>query len=186
LRFWIGAGALMCLGILTLTFIPARNYMEENATVFEALEQTSVADAVAHKTKELGDNEFIYHCAVVATAHETGLYQYGTKLLMLLVHWVPREYWPTKPERGAGLHPSLKDQMPLVTGIDMGPGMSAEGFAYPFEDFGFYCVVFCFVLAAIATRIYRRARDSDSLLWKGAWLNILACSHWLIAQDVGA
>jgi hypothetical protein len=24
------------------------------------------------------------------------------------------------------------------------------------------------------------------LLWKGAWLNILACGHWLIAQDFGA
>jgi len=74
----------------------------------------------------------------------------------------------------------------MQTGIDMGPGMSAAGFAFPFEDFGFFCVVFWFVLAVVASRVYHRARNSDSLLWKGAWLNILACSHWLIAQDFGA
>jgi hypothetical protein len=186
IRFWMGAGSLLCLGIITLTFVPARSFLVENATFLQALEQTSVADAVAHKTKDVSDNEFVYHCAVVGTAYETGMYQYGTQLLMLFVHWVPREYWPTKPERGAGLYPSLKEQMPAITGIDMGPGMSAAGLAFPFEDFGFFCVVFWFVFAALATRVYHRARDSDSLLWKGAWLNIIACSHWLIAQDFGA
>jgi hypothetical protein len=185
-RFWVGVGSLIGLGMITLTFVPARRYLAENASIFEALQQTSVADAVTHKSREVSDNEFVYHCAVVATAHDTGLYQYGTKLLMLMVHWIPHEIWSSKPERGAGLFPDIKDQLPLVTGIDMGPGMSAAGFAYPFEDFGYGCPIFWFVLAVIATRIYHRARDSESLLWKGAWLNILACGHWLIAQDFGA
>src|SRR5207302_1873484 len=96
LRFWLGVGALLCLGILTLTFVPARTYLAESATILQALEKTSVADAVSYKAKDVSDNEFVYHCAVVGTAYETGRYQYGTKLLMLFVHWVPREYWPTK------------------------------------------------------------------------------------------
>jgi hypothetical protein len=185
-RFWVGAGALIGLGLLTLTFVPARTYLAENDNILQALQQTSVTEAVTSKSKDISDNEFVYHCAVVSTTHQTGLYQYGTKLLMLLVHWVPREIWPSKPERGAGLFSDVKDQLPLFAGIDMGPGMSAAGFAYPFEDFGFFCPVFWFVLAVVATRIYHRARDSESLLWKAAWLNILACGHWLIAQDFGA
>jgi hypothetical protein len=188
-RFWVGVGSLIGLGLLTLTFIPARSYLAENSNIIEALQQTSVADAVTHKSREVSDNEFVYHCAVVATVHETGLYQYGTKLLMLMVHWIPREIWSSKPDRGAGLRHrdrDLKAELSQLTGVDMGPGMSAAGFADPFEDFGYFCPIFWFVLGVIATRVYRRARDTDSLLWKGAWLNIFACGHWLIAQDFGA
>jgi hypothetical protein len=178
--------ALGGAGLLILAFLPMRGYLGEGNSFTQALGNVTTEEVVVSRTHQMGDNEYAYHCGMVATAYRAGMYQKGTKLLMLLLHWVPRSYWPEKPSRGDGLYPSVKDEMPVVVGIDMGPGMSAAGFAHMFEDFGFYAAVFWWAFGWVTAKIYLRAISFSAPVWCIAWINIYSCAHWLFAQDFGA
>jgi hypothetical protein len=186
-RFIVTVVALAFTGLLAVSLLAMRSELEEGTGFFQALRNIEHKDVVSDRTEQVPDNEYAYHCGLVGTVYQTGFYQYGTKTLMLLAHWVPRKYWPGKPGRGQGLFSDIaQDAMPTTVSIDMGPSMSAAGFAHAFEDFGFFCVLFWFLFGLVCAKIYMRALYSHSYLWQAAWLNILSAAHWLIAQDFGA
>jgi hypothetical protein len=185
-RAWV-LGGILGTGLVVLAFQPMRNYLVEGSSFTTALLKVTPDEVMTRRTQKIGDNEYAYHCGLVATAYQTGMYQRGTQLLMLLVHWVPRQYWPDKPERGGGLYPSIKgEEMVNVVGFDMGPGMASGGFAYVFVDFGFYAVVFWWAFGWAAAKIYQRAVAFAAPVWCIAWINIYSCAHWLFAQDFAA
>jgi hypothetical protein len=179
----LGLGAA---GGIALTILASRGFLEHGASVTDAVASMSLEDIAFQKTRQVADNEYVYHCTLIATTMETGRYQYGTGHLGILFHWIPRSMWPDKPVRGAGLFPDPRALMPAVTGITMGRGMAAGGFADAFVQYGFLFPLFWVLFGWAAGTIWVRALRPDDWFWKVTLVNVLSCAHWLVAQSVVA
>jgi len=189
-------GALAGSAIVMLLFVAVRPWVyrsgESSLTAIsagdwsEALDSVSFEDVVLRKTRQETDNEFLYHCAMVKTNVETGVYQYGTGYLSLLTHWIPRRWWPSKPELGEGWFGNILHLIPTVTGWRMSIGASAGGLAEVFNQFGWFSPLFWGLLGWLAARMLRRARVEDDPRWVVAYIGVLCASHWLISQGFAA
>lgn len=177
-------GMLSLAGVLALIAVNARTDLANGDDFLTASRKLSVDKVVSERTRTVSDNEFAYHCAMVDTCLTTGRYQYGTGHALLFLSWIPRSLWQSKPGRGEGLLPPAKEVLEEVTGISMGAGMCAAGIADSFEQYGFAFVLYWFVLGRLGAKAYQRTHDS--WFWQVTWVNVMACSHWLIAQGFAA
>jgi hypothetical protein len=179
----VGLGAA---GAVALTFLSMRAVLERGETVSDAVASVRLSDVAFRKTRQVADNEYVYHCALIATTSETGRYQYGTGHLGILLHWVPRSLWPEKPERGGGLFPDARALMRPVTGISMARGMAAGAIADSYVQYGPLFPLFWVFLGWAAGLIWARALRPEDWFWKITLVNVLSCAHWLVAQSAAA
>jgi hypothetical protein len=177
---------LTSAGVLALTIFAMRGQLERGESFVDAASQVSFEDIALRRTRNVADNEYVYHCALIGTTLTTGRYQYGTGHLAVLASWVPRGLWPDKPVRGGGLFPDARALMPSVTGISMGRGMAAGTIADSFVQYGYAFPLFWAFLGWMGGLIWKRALRPEDWFWKVTLVNLLACSHWLVAQSFGA
>ena len=188
-------GSLGAAGLVMLLFIAVRPWVYSGggkvksvtaSSWVEAVESLSLDEIVMERSRRLGDNEYAYHCGMVATNVELEFYQYGTGYVTLLTHWIPRNWWPGKPGLGEGWYGSVLDRIPVVMGWKMTTGASAGGVAEVFNQFGWLSPAFWFLLAWCAGKVYRRATVEDDPRWAVAYAGVLCASHWLISQGFAA
>jgi len=174
---------LAAAGSIALTILAARKYLDRGESVTDSISAVSFEDVALRRTRQVADNEYVYHCALVGTTYLTGRYQYGTGHLGVLFNAIPRAVWPEKPGRGAGLFPDARALMPSVTGISMGRGMAAGPISDSFVQYGFLFPLFWGLLGWLGGLVWRRALHPDDWYWKVTLVNVLACTHWLVAQS---
>jgi len=177
---------LATAGVVALSVVSMRAFLEKGSSVTDAVASLSFEDVAFRKTREVADNEYVYHCALIATTTETGRYQYGTGHLGILFHWIPRTLWPDKPVRGGGLFPDARALMPSVTGISMARGMAAGSISDSFVQYGWFFPLFWIAVGWGAGLVWVRALRPDDWFWKVTLVNVLSCAHWLVAQTVAA
>lgn len=176
-----GAGAVMMFMVLARSWVYATEDRSEGWS--QAAKGITLEHLLTFKSKSLDDNEFAYHCGAVATADQLGLIQYGTGDLSLLVHWIPRRWWPNKPEVGRGWMEAVEWQIPRVMGWSMINGGAIGGVASSFHQYGYLAPLFWFVLAYLFGTVYSRALFFSDPRMIASWVGIVASMHWLIAQS---
>jgi len=180
-------GALAIAGAGMIFMVLARQWVYREVPVLEgwreAAESLTLQDLLFSRAQTLDDNEYAYHCGAVATARELRLYHYGTGDLSLLLHWIPRSWWPNKPELGRGWLDRVEDHIPKVMGWEMVVGGAIGGVASSFHQYAWAAPLFWYLLAYGFAKIYARAYWFQAPAYKALWIGILASTHWLIAQS---
>jgi hypothetical protein len=175
--------ALVATGFVMLLMVLVRPYLTERGGWGDAIASTSVEDTMTYRGATVADNEYAYHVAAVWTCYQLGLYQYGTGDLSLLVHWVPRGWWPDKPELGRGWMERVEDRIGSVLGWDMVVGGAITGPASSFHQYGFAFPAFWYLIGFGFARVFKRSNGEHDDRWKVMWVMMLASLHWLIAQS---
>jgi hypothetical protein len=173
---------LAASGLIMLFFVEARVYVYRGRGWDDAFKGTTLDRVVTSKATTVADNEFVYHCWMVATNCETNLYQYGTGYLSLAAHWVPRQLWPDKPRLGQGFFPAASEQVAQVIGRKMTPGASVAGAAEAFNQFGWGALLWWFAIGFVAARMYSRGKSADDARWQIGFVGFMSALHWLISQ----
>lgn len=189
-------GGLVGVGVAMLLFIEVRPWLYEgssgaaDASVFnawaEALTELSLSDVVTRHAQSEDDNEYLYHCGLIATAIETGRYQYGTGYLGLVTHWIPRQWWPDKPPLGRGWFPEAVDMIRPVMGWSLSPGASVGGVAETFNQCGLGAIAMWAAMGYAVSVVFRRARRRGDLRWIFAYVGCAGASHWIVTQGMAA
>jgi hypothetical protein len=180
-----GCGALMLLFIAIRPFVYTVDSDAMSQGWQDGLTEMSTRTVLTSKGSRLGDNEFAYHCGVIWTLYQTGMYQYGTGDLTLLTHWIPRKVWPDKPGLAQGWFANVYLEIPNEMGWQMTPGASSGGVACVFEQYGFLSPLFWAALGYFAGRSYHQAL-SHRFHKEITYLGFMSGAHWLIAQGFGA
>lgn len=176
-------GILIASGFLLMCLVTARNVLyQEGGTWTAVFEQIGFQDVIDDRTKTTGDNEFYNGCLLVEADLRTGKYQYGTTHLAMLVHWIPRSWWPGKPQRNQGFFPSAMDEIAASEQSDLGIGGAWGAVADTFDNYWWFFPVFWFVTGWGIAAIYRRAILGNELNWKLHYVGVLCAVHWFIAQ----
>lgn len=181
-------GGLAAAALAMMLFLQIRTVTYNGGTWGEAL-QTIDVDAAAQRGDEADDNEYVNSCQVIGTLYQNGKYQYGSGHLGLLLHWVPRAFWPNKPELGEGSYGNreLFDDVEQATGVRLlGTGASAAGVADSFLQYGVLCPLFWFVLSFGVALVYTKALATRAPWWMFVYVGFLCASHWLVSQSFSA
>jgi hypothetical protein len=181
-------GVIFATGFVMLLMVLVRPFLNEGeggkgGGWSAALGETSMEDTVTYRGATLADNEFAYHCAAVWTTYQLGLFQYGTGDLSLLLHWIPREWWPDKPELGRGWMDRVENRIGGVMGWDMVVGGAITGPASSFHQYGYAFPLFWYLIGYSFARVFRRSYYDQDDRWKVIWIGLLASLHWLITQS---
>jgi hypothetical protein len=197
-RLVVGSGlAIGSLAMLTFLYMRPYSYAPDGVSDWtmsdrldgwqKGLRDLSWEAVFSEKQKTQSDNEYLYHCGMVATIWEFSDYQYGTGYLTLLVNWVPRQLWKSKPALGQGLLPSQwQDQLPGVVGWSMSTGAAGGGAAEVFGQFGIVSPLFWAIVGALASKLYRRSAHTGDELATAQYVGFLCTLHWLVAQGFAA
>ena len=176
-------GGLALSGLIMLALISVR----QSAIKGEAVELTP-EDVLVSRTLAVVENEFVNTTYTIATIFENGKYQYGSGHASLLLHWIPRSVWPSKPALGEGSYPwkelygdvNAKAGQPIL-----GFGAAIGGVADSFVQYGFLAPVYWFLLAFGVARLFLRAIDSEDPRWHLSYLGVICATHWLVSQSFG-
>jgi hypothetical protein len=175
---------LVLAGLIMLLFLTLRDYSAEGASWSERrLQQVTAANVLVGKAYEESDNEFLYNCCAIATCLELDRFQWGTGYLSIASHWIPRQWWPDKPNLGQGwLNPITFPEIYDYTGVTLFPGSTYSGVGEAFLEFAWFSPLFWFALAWLIGKLYAYAlRHSDSVA-PILYVGVIANSHTLVAQ----
>ena len=136
------------------------------------------------RAKKTSDNEYFNHCQMLEANLRTGLYQYGTAHLVVLVNWVPRRFWPDKPQRSLGLLPEAIHQIESESLSNLGVGGAWGAVADSFNNYWYFFPIFWLAIGWLTAAAFLRAQVGGSLPWKLYNVGILCGAHWFIAQSI--
>ena len=182
-------GGLLCVGLAMLYFVSARFWTYNEGTWKEAFQSLTLRSVVSERNKVETDNEYLNNCHLIWALYRNGKYQYGTGHLELLVHWIPHQFWRSKPTLGEGWysHGELFDDVEAATGIRLlGGGAAAGGVADSFLQYGFLAPLFWYGLSWLMARVYLRARYGNDLRWQCSYIAFMCATHWLVSQGFAA
>ena len=192
-------GALAFAGVAMLAFVPMRQFTYASNSEAEwttadrlngwgrGLRELTWSGIFVERQTRNSDNEFLYQCGAIGTIWQLKDYQYGTGYLELLIHWIPRQWWPDKPALQQGFFPSRwHEELPNVVGWNMSNGASYGGIANTFEQFGLLCPLFWYALGWWAARLYRASIRHADATRSMQYVGFLCATHWLVSQGFGA
>jgi len=129
-------------------------------TSLEDLRETDFHDPVAITGHEVSGNEFVYHTAVLTTVDRLQQHGWGERYLWhLLLHPIPRLWWPSKPyyKSGEGTDTITGDDITRVMGwrvaVGAAPGLAADWY----REWGILSAIAWAVLGAAFGWAYTRA-----------------------------
>jgi hypothetical protein len=176
---------LCTAGLLMLLLVTARRVTySEGGAWKEFLGTVKVEEMLEERAKKTGDNEYFNHCQMLEANLRTGLYQYGTAHLAGLVNWVPRRFWPDKPQRGLGFLPEALQTIERDDSSNLGVGGAWGAVADSFNNYWYFFPVFWLAIGWLTAAAFLRAQVYGSLPWKLYNVGILCAAHWFIAQSI--
>jgi hypothetical protein len=180
---------LVFVGLLMLFFVLIRDYQhQEGSWRVDQLERVTVHDVILKKAQSEGDNEYLYHCGMIASLIELERFQYCTGYVNLLIHWIPRQWWPDKPTLlDQGWYPRVSNyEMQELLGWQMTFGASSAGVAEAFQQFGWLVPLFWFGLAWVVGRAYAYAYYQPTAARQTLYVGTISVTHWLVSQGFTA
>ena len=181
--------ALLLTGFTMLAFVEARKFIYNTGTWSNVFDELIFADIVEAKARSVPDNEFVNNCFFISTLYSNGKYQFGTGHMELLVHWVPRSFWPDKPSLGEGFYPhaELLSDVDQYSGLSiLGSGAAAGGFADSFVQYGILTPLFWFLVSLYFGRCYSSVRQNDDPLPIFLYMALPCSTLWLLTQGFAA
>jgi hypothetical protein len=172
-------------GLLMLLLYSSRSTIESGGLFFQYLKEANVQEVLTEKGQEVGDNEFYNHCELIQANRETGLYQYGTGHLAMLLHWIPRSWWAGKPARSLGFFPEAALVADKGQQSNLGNGGGWGAVADSFNNYAWGFPVYWIVIGWLTGALFLKAQQSGALQWKMANIGLLCSSHWYITQSLG-
>jgi hypothetical protein len=100
------------------------------------------------------------------------------------VNWVPRRFWPDKPQRNLGLLPEAMQTLERDESSNLGVGGAWGAVADSFNNYWYFFPVFWLGIGWLTAAAFLRAQAFGSLPWKLYNVGILCTAHWFIAQNV--
>ncbi len=192
-------GSLVSAGLLMTAFLSVRQYIyspeaSDSWTTadmvkgwIQGISSLDIQQSVFGKAQKFGDNEYLFHCGSIATIWELRDYQYGTGYLTLLVHWIPRQIWATKPALQQGLFESTwENEIAGLLGWSLTRGYSPGGVANTFEQVGLLCPLVWFAFARFVRYVFELSEARHNHLASTQYVGLICVSHWLVAQGIGA
>lgn len=182
-------GVLFCTGIAMLSFVEARRFVYNQKTWNDAFDSMQINDVFNAKLVAVSDNEYLNHCFTVATLLDNSKFQYGSGHAELLVHWIPRSLWESKPILGEGYYPTreLNQDIAKYSGIVLlGNGASCGGFAESFVQYGLLTPFFWLLISFVFSLQFSRARYSSDPAEIVKYMALPCASLWLISQGFAA
>ena len=180
---------LILAGLLMLLCLQIRTTRSYTRSWSEVISSLDITNAVQDRGREATDNEYLNNCALIAAARQSGKYQYGSGHAGLLLHWIPRAWWPNKPALGEGLysHQEMFDEVESIAGIRLiGGGAAAGGVADSYTQYGYFTPLFWFGLSWCIAKTFGSAKWGNDPRWLWAYAGIVCVSHWLISQGAAA
>ena len=180
---------LISVAVVMLVFIQLRSTIYNQGTWNEAFTGLNIRNAVTDRNKKIYDNEFVNHCHVIEALDANGKYQYGTGHFSLFFHWIPRTWWPGKPQLGAGYysHEELRRDVNDSSGYGtVAGGAAAGGVADCFIQYGFLSPVFWFLISLGLSKLYWAGVREGKIVWLHAYFGCICASHWLVSQGFAA
>ena len=176
---------LCAAGLLLLLLVTARRVTySEGGTWKEFLQTVTVEEVLEDRAKRSGDNEYFNHCQMLQANLRTGLYQYGTAHVAALLNWVPRRFWPNKPQRSLGFLPEALREVEVGDSSNLGVGGAWGGVADSFNNYWYFFPAFWLAIGWLTAAAFLRAQVDGSLPWKLYNVGILCAAHWFIAQSI--
>ncbi|MGO9113074.1 MAG: hypothetical protein ACLP9L_27900 [Thermoguttaceae bacterium] len=182
LKLWKVLGTLGAVGMLMIILVHARSYIVRGQSWQTAMQEGTTEAIHEERSTEVADNEFVNHAVKIEANLETGMYQYGTVHLAMLTHWVPRAFWPSKPQRSMGIYPAAMYHFNPGFYTNLGLGGAWGPVADSFDNYWYFCLIFWYFIGWGAAALYKRAIGRDQLNWKMHYLAVLMSSHWFFAQ----
>jgi len=185
----IYCGGLALAALVMLLFLQVRAVTYNGGTWGQAMESLNL-DSAAERGQDADDNEYVNNCQVIGVVYQNGKYDYGTGHLELLLHWVPRYFWPYKPGLGQGIYDpgALFDDMERATGVRLlgNSGAADGGVADSFIEYGIFSPFYWFVLSGLVGMVYAKALSTKRPWWMFSYVGFLCASHWLVSQSFPA
>ena len=176
---------LCAAGLLLLLQVSARQVTySEGGKWREFLRTVKVEEVLQDRAKRTSDNEYFNHCQMLEANLRTGLYQYGTAHLAALVNWVPRKFWPNKPQRSLGFFPEALWEIERDDSSNLGVGGAWGAVADSFNNYWYFFPLFWLTIGWLTAAAFLRAQVVGSLPWKLYNIGILCAAHWFIAQTM--
>jgi hypothetical protein len=195
-------------GALVLVQVGARRVTYgEGGTWQEYLETVRFDEVLGGRARQSADNEYFNHCQMLEANLRTGVYQYGTAHLAALLNWVPRAFWPAKPERGTGFFPEALRQMERDESSNLGVGGGWGVVADSFNNYWYFFPLFWMGIGWLTGAAFLKAHGghfrsgglnreaaqvvaslpcssaASALPWELRNVGILCAAHWFIAQN---
>ena len=185
------ASVLISTGIAMILFLSIRSITYNGGDWSDAIAEICVKDAVSERGKKVTDNEFVNHCHTVATLAYNGKINYGTGHLGLLLHWIPKKFYPNKPILGDGYFCSfyeLFDDIERHCGVYLlgGSGASNAGVADSFFQYGWLFPFYWYCISYIFSILYTNGQKTNDPRWCLSYVGVMCASHWLISQSLSA
>jgi hypothetical protein len=176
---------LCAAGLLMLLLVTSRRVTySAGGTWTEFLHTVTAEEVLQDRAKRTGDNEYFNHCQMLEANLRTGLYQYGTAHLAVLMNWVPRRFWPDKPQRGLGFLPEALREIERDDSSNLGTGGAWGAVADSFNNYWYYFPVFWLGIGWLTGAAFLRGQVGGSMPWKLYNVGILCAAHWFIAQNL--
>ena len=160
---FIFCGGLAVLAVVMMTFLQVRSVIYSGGSWSEALRQVDITAAVAERSKEAEDNEYVNNCQLIGTIYSNGKYQYGTGHLQPSFPLDPArdlERQADSRQKGAYSFDEMFDDVEAATGYRLlGTGAAAGGVADTFVQYGVFCPGFWFLLSWAFGAVYRKGSD---------------------------
>ena len=177
---------LAVVGVTMLLCLQIREFRKSaDDSWVDVVRQMSLTKALRDRGQEAADNEYLNNCALIAAVRQSGKYQYGSGHVGMLLHWIPRAWWPDKPALGEGLysHQEMFDAVESIAGVRLiGGGAAAGGVADSFTQYGYFTPLFWFGISWFMARVYVRARWGSDPRWLWSYAGLVCVTHWLISQ----
>lgn len=170
--------SLACTGLLLLVLVTLRT--SGSGDLWHG--KISLDGAITKRASTLNDNEYYNHCQMIGANLRTGLYQYGTVHLGVLLNWIPRQVWLNKPGRSVGFYPEAFKTIKGSEKSNLGFGGSWGPVADAFNNYWYFFPIFFLGLGVLTAYVFHRAMDSNALNWKMHNVGLLCASHWFVAQ----
>ncbi|PWU09038.1 MAG: hypothetical protein C5B50_28225 [Verrucomicrobia bacterium] len=176
-------GVFVAAGLLIMFIYTARRSVYSEGTWEEFLDTVTVEEVIVDRAAKTSDNEFFNHCLALEANLRTGLYQYGTAHLAMLVHWVPRSFWPGKPMRGRGFFPTALYAVETEYHHNVGYGGAIACVEDTFDEYGYFFPFFWLIIGYGTACFFAKTYETNDLRWKLHYLGLLSASHWFVAQN---
>ena len=171
-------------GALLLFLVSSRDVLyREGGTWSEVVDSSSMESVVDNRTESTGDNEFFNHCLLLEANLDSGCYQYGTTHLAGLLNWVPRRFWPGKPQRSTGFFPEAIRFVKSDQRHNLGIGGSWGTVADSFNNYWYFFPVYWVLIGYGVAAMFARGFIENSLRWKVHYVGVLCVTHWFVGQN---
>jgi hypothetical protein len=161
---------------LTIAYIRGDTHLGSEISLLEALnnywERKESSGGYLQVRDEAAGHEFFFNVAVIEASWRTSVYDYGAPYLFVLINFIPRQWWPSKPTEVEFGVPYF-ELVEQVVGWPPGEGAAPSQLGLTFLSFSWFGCLLWAAFGYACGRAFRRANLHPSIVNLGLLGSIL-------------